>query len=498
LGDDLTRRDLIRTGGAGAAGLTLLGAAGCDKDDEASGRTTTARPAQAPAGALNVVVVVMDSLRTDHVYGPRARTPAMNKVAGEGLRFTRAFPEGMPTIPARRAIMAGRRTYPFRGWHPYRDLPPQPGWAPVGSDGAMWTEVLRQSGWTTGYITDNPHLLLGVHKRFRAKFDRVELVDGQVPLRRKPRRKVSKAQVNHHLPPVLRGSRAEPRMAAYLAANPRDRREEDFLAARVFREGMGWIEWARTQQPFALVIDSFDAHEPWDAPRRIKDLYGRPGAPLEPIQPFATPAAKYRSLELTQGILRRMRQLYAAEVTLVDTWLGHFLDRLANLGLAENTLLVLISDHGVLLGEYGWVGKRYSEIHTELSHVPFIIRHPSGKAKGQASKYWASTHDVGPTVLSALGQEAPGHMNGADLTPLLDGRAPSQSRTYRTAAYNDHVAARDGRWLLISDNRGADKRLYSLGNEGADVARRHPQQVRRLWRYVLKDAGGKDLPRFKV
>jgi arylsulfatase A-like enzyme len=496
LREKLTRRDLIQAGGAGAAGITLLGAAGCDKDDQASGQTTFKRR-PAPPGALNVVVVVMDSLRADHVYGPRARTPTMNKVAKEALRFTRAYPEGMPTIPARRAIMAGRRTFPFRGWKPQKQLPPQPGWSPVGDDGKTWTEVLREQGWTTGYITDNPHLLLGVHKRFRRTFDRVELVDGQSPLRFKPKRKVSAAEVARHLPPSLRGSRAEPRIAAYLAANPRDRREEDFLAARVFRNGMNWIEWASARQPFALVIDSFDAHEPWDAPRRIKDLYGPASAPLEPIQPFPTPSAKYRSLDLSAGILRRMRQLYAAEVTLVDAWLGHFLDRLANLGLAENTLVVLISDHGVLLGEYGWVGKRFDEIHEELSHVPFLIRHPERKAAGQASRYYASTHDIGPTVLSALGQEAPGHMDGVDLSPLLDGRKPGRARTYRTASYNDHVAASDGRWLLISDNQGRRKRLYATSNEGADVARSYPQHVSRLWGYVKRDAGPKGLPDFK-
>jgi arylsulfatase A-like enzyme len=492
----LTRRDLIQAGGAGAAGLALVGAAGCDKDDEASGQSAFERQ-QAPAGAMNVVVVVMDSLRADHVYGPRARTPTINKFAKEGLHFTRAYPEGMPTIPARRAIMAGRRTFPFQGWHPYRDLPPQPGWEPVGSDGKTWTEVLRENGWTTGYVTDNPHLLLGIHKRFRRTFDRVELVDGQVPLRRKPKRKVSRAEVARHLPPSLRGSRAEPRMAAYLAANPRDRREEDFLAARVFRNGINWIEWAAARQPFALVIDSFDAHEPWDAPRRIKDLYGPPSARLEPIQPFPTPSAKYAALDLNQGVLRRMRQLYAAEVTLVDAWLGHFLDRLANLGLAQNTLVVLISDHGVLLGEYGWVGKRYDEIHEELSHVPFLIRHPAGKAAGQASRYFASTHDIGPTVLAALGQETPGHMDGADLTPLLDGRPPAQARTYHTASYNDHVASSDGRWRLIADNQGRRKRLYSLRNERLNVASSYQRHVNRLWGYVKRDAGPKGLPNFK-
>ena len=497
MADELTRRDVLRAGGAGAAGLTVLGAAGCDKEDQASGQTREVKLGQAPVGALNVVVVVMDSLRTDHVYGSRARTPTFDKLRQEGLAFTRAFPEGMPTIPARRAIMSGRRTFPFRGWHPYRDLPAQPGWAPVDGDGKMWTEVLREHGWTTGYITDNPHMLLGVHKRFRGKFDRVELVDGQVPARRKPARTTSEAELNSVMPPSLRSSRAAPRMAAYLAMNPRDRPEEEYLAAKVFRGGMDWIDWARPRQPFALVIDSFDAHEPWDAPTRLRDLYGPASLALEPIQPFATPAAKYRSLGLTQDLLRRMRQLYAAEVSLVDTWLGRFLDRLANLGLAENTLVMLISDHGVLLGEYGWVGKRYSEIHTQLSHVPLVIRHPAGKAKGRRSGYWASTHDVGPTVLSALGYDAPRHMNGADLSPLLDGKQPGQRRTYRTASYNDHVAARDGSWVLISDNQGRDKRLYSLRNESANVAARNPAQVRRLWGCIERDAGPKGLPKFK-
>ena len=102
-----------------------------------------------------------------------------------------------------------------------------------------------------------------------------------------------------------------------------------------------------------------------------------------------------------------MAHLYAAEVTLVDRWLGRLLARLAGSGMDDNTLVVAISDHGVLLGEYGWVGKRYSEMHQPLCHVPFVIRHPAGKAKGRASRYFASTHDVGPTVLGALGYDRP-------------------------------------------------------------------------------------------
>ena len=101
---------MIRAGGAGAAGLTLFGAAGCDSDNEAAGKEV--KLGRAPVGAMNVVVVVMDSLRADHIYGRGAQTPTWNKAFKESLRFTRAFPEAMPTIPARRSVMSGKRIYP--------------------------------------------------------------------------------------------------------------------------------------------------------------------------------------------------------------------------------------------------------------------------------------------------------------------------------------------------------------------------------------------------
>ena len=480
----VSRRELLRAGGAGALGYATLGLSGA--------------AAQNPA-RMNVVVVVMDSLRADHVYGSRARTSAWDRLGRQGVRFLNAHPEGMPTIPARRSIMSGRRVYPFRGWHPWPNLPPQPGWEPVGIDGEMWTVTLGKAGWTTGYVTDNPHLLEPVHKRFRSKFDRIELIEGQVPGRHRGSQRVSRRDHDHHLPKSLRGTRAEPRMKAYLAWNRPGRDEQDYNAAKVFRNGIDWIEWARTRQPFALVVDSFDAHEPWDAPRRLIDMYGDPNPHgVEPIQPFATPAGKASELQLTQRLLRRMRQLYAAEVTMVDVWLGRFLDRLENLGLAQNTLVVLVSDHGVLLGERGWVGKRYSEMHEELTHVPMAMRHPAGKAAGRASNYFASPHDVGPTVLSELGVDAPHGMNGADLSPLFDGRPPSRKRTYRTAAYNTYVSASDGRWLLIAGNHREELRLYDRKTdryERHNIAHRHPDKVRELWGKILHDAGGR-LPRF--
>ena len=101
--------------------------------------------------------------------------------------------------------------------------------------------------------------------------------------------------------------------------------------------------------------------------------------------------------------------------------------------------------------------------------------------------------------LAAAGVGAPGHMNGVDLSPLFDGKRPAKKRGYRTASYNTHVSAGDDRWLLIAGNQREELRLYDRKadpGEGRNVAKRHPQQVHRLWNLILRDAGPKGLPRF--
>ena len=108
------------------------------------------------------------------------------------------------------------------------------------------------------------------------------------------------------------------------------------------------LEAARELQPFFMVVDSYDVHEPWDPPKKYVDLYDDGYNGPEPYLP------SYGSSDyLTGRQLERMRALYAAEVTMVDTWLGRFLEKAADLRLDENTLFILLSDHGVMLGEHG-------------------------------------------------------------------------------------------------------------------------------------------------
>jgi arylsulfatase A-like enzyme len=159
---------------------------------------------------------------------------------------------------------------------------------------------------------------------------------------------------------------------------------------------------------------------------------------------------------------------------------------------------VMLSDHGVLLGERDIIGKSHSNLHRELWKVPFMIRHPERKGDGTTSDYVASTHDVATTLLGAAGLRAPPVMEGEDLTVLFEGGQP-KPRTYFTSALKDHVCAFDDDWLLMCNNQGQEQiKLFDRRadpRELRDVAPRHPDQVKRLWNKILDDAGG-PLPRF--
>ena len=129
----------------------------------------------------------------------------------------------------------------------------------------------------------------------------------------------------------------------------------------------------------------------------------------------------------------------------------------------------------------------------EIHSVPYMIRHPAGKRAGETSDYFVSTHDVAPTILSFQGLTVPGKMDGEDLTVMFDGADPPE-RDHWTTAYSANVAAGDGRWLLIADNQGKERRLFDTEedpDEENDVADDHPDVVDRLWQNISTTRAGR-------
>jgi arylsulfatase A-like enzyme len=482
--NSLTRKEFLQVAAAGAGVMTLLGASA------AAAGCSTVREGE----KMNVIVVVVDSLRKDHIgaYGNRwIKTPNLDALAKESLRFEQAHPESLPTIPARRAIHTGMRTFPFRDREPQKGLRFQPyGWQRIPEEQTTLTEILEPEGYNTTLVTDT-YLQWLPSMNFHRGFGLYHWIRGQErdfyqPTSLAPREKLKEALVT--------GSEMG-KLRQHFANTAGHKNEEDWFAPKVFLQAAKLLEAvSQERKPFFFVVDCFDPHEPWDPPEEYVSLYDDGYQGAEPFVPV------YGSSDyLTERQLERMRARYSAEVTMMDRWLGHLLDKMEELNLFENTLLMLLADHGHALGEHGYVGKPFNALYPELIDVPFLIRHPEGKRMGEASDFYASTHDVAPTVLGFLGIEPRQPMQGQDLTVLLDGGEPQEERPHFTLGYNHYSWTRDERYVLISRNDGEEAKLYDLREDPEmreNKAKERPDVVRRMYGYIVEDAGGKPPPTY--
>jgi arylsulfatase A-like enzyme len=407
---------------------------------------------------FNLIVVMVDSLRQDHLgaYGNRVvRTPAMDQLAHQSLVFERAFPEGLPTVPARRALFTGRRSFPSLDWHPWKGEPVRlRGWQPLRDSDITLAEILRAHGYVCGLVADCHHLFKpGMN--FTRGFHAYTHIRGQVsdPFKSGP---VPAELVRRYAFPEL-DEWTRTRVLQYLRNNHWRQREEDFFPARVFGAAAEWLAENRTHERLFLWVDCFDPHEPYDPPQSYVDLYDPGYAGREFICP-----REGDSSYLSAAELNHCRALYAGEVSLVDAWLGWFLDRVRDLGLWDDTVVLFLSDHGHPLGEHGIISKVPWAIYPELVNVPFMIRIPGRTTSGR-TRAMVQFHDVAPTLLEVLGVPAPeGYaFGGQSFVEALTPGGPSP-RQHIVCGYHENALVLDDRWAYVFTQEESLRRLYDL------------------------------------
>ena len=160
---------------------------------------------------------------------------------------------------------------------------------------------------------------------------------------------------------------------------------------------------------------------------------------------------------------------------MTDHWLGVFLERLGWLGLESNTVIALVADHGILLGDHGWTGKVAAMLHPPLTHVPFILVDPAGGRHGETSDRLAQTHDIGPTLLSIAGVRPPRGMDGLDLRARR--RPPPRLRRVRKLALRAH--GRDRLRLVEPRSRPAPLRPRPRSGRAPQPRPAAPEEDRR-------------------
>lgn len=438
---------------------------------------------------MNVVLIVFDTLRKDHIgtYGNSwIKTPNLDALAKESIIFENAHPESLPTIPFRRSTHTGIRTFPFEQYQPRKgEIVQAYGWEPIPESQTTISEILQRNGYTTVFITDNYHYFKP-SMNFHRGYSQWQLIRGQEVDPYKTAPKPNPKQLERHIPQSGECKHMMTILPQYLTNIANRKSEEDYFTPQVFNAATKWMEENKGEEKFFLFIDSFDPHEPWDPPKKYRDLYYPNYTGREVITP------NYSSVDyLTPDELRYMKACYAGEITMVDTWLGKFLEKMRELDFLDKSLVILVADHGHQLGEHNLTGKVPRGLYPELMDIPLFIRHPDEFKKGKRVHSYVYNHDIVPTILQFLGIELP-KTDGNELWSLIDGE--KEGRSYATSGFNGYVWTEDREFAYISNYSRSEEYLYDLKkdpNQTRNIAEENRDVADAMFHRILKDAGGK-------
>jgi arylsulfatase A-like enzyme len=444
---------------------------------------------------MNVILVIFDSLRKDcvGVYGSPpwgdVYTPHLDAFAAQSLRMTSVYPESLPTLPARRAIYTGQRVYPFRNsdFRLKGDFVGAPGWGPIPEEQATLAEMLQEAGYRTGLIADLYHMFKPSKNYWRG-FDQWKFLRGQEqdPARSGPR--LTEEDIEHWLPEQMHG-RGQGRIEFIQRCimNTLDwRHEEDYFSPRVLREAGLWLEENQDADRFFLTVESFDPHEPWLVPPHYLRMYQKDDSHEQVISAYGDVS------NLDPTLIARTQANYSAEVTMADRWFGHFMETLRVLGLLDNTMVVVSSDHGHSVGDRGYMGKRGYPSTPEVYDVPLMIRLPGAEHAGKTSGILVQHHDIAELLLDAAGVEPPEPIDGVSfLSAALNG--DQGQRDHVTVGWGGAVTVITRRWWLNCKVDGNGVLLHDLEADdpfAVNCADEHVDIVDQLFTQAVEDAGG--------
>ena len=446
---------------------------------------------------FNLIVVCLDTFRADLVGSDEklgwVKTPNLNKLAKESVVFKQAYGEAQPTLQMRRAFFTGRRSFPWRYnfdrrgvWHHAA------GWHKIPPDQPTLAEVLLEYGYYTGLISDVYHMFKPT-LNFTRGFVTYEFIRGQESDNWKPGNvKMVKDKLSKY---VKDSENAPPVLIQYLLNTLDREKEEDYFAPKVFKTAIEWLEKSVDNQPFFLWVDSFDPHEPWDPPREYADLYYPNYNGIEYI--LGRPPE-----DATPEEIERTKALYFGEVTLVDKWFGLFLEKITELGLWDNTILMVVSDHGTELMDHGHFGKSPRELHPFNTRILWIIRHPEGP-KGRKIEAFVQSHDLFPTALHLLDIPSP-QVDGENIWPLVTGEK-EKIRDYivigwagwRIGPAGGRASVRTKEWnYIVTIDKPDEGELYHLPEdpeEKNNVVKEYPEVAKKL-REKVEALIGQKLP----
>ena len=388
---------------------------------------------------MKAIMVMFDSLNRHMLQpygGDWAQTPNFQRLARRSVTFDNAYIGSMPCMPARRELHTGRYNFLHRSWGPLEPF-----------DDSM-PQILNDNKIHSHLVTDHYHYWEDGGATYHNRFSTFELVRGQ--------------EGDHWKGEVVDGSTAKPgdesRTHALLQdqINRRYITEESAMPqAQTFALGMDFIRKNRDVDNWYLQIETFDPHEPFFTQEQWKALY--PHHYEGPL--FDWP--DYAPVTEPPEVVQHLRYEYAALMSMCDHYLGKVLDLMDELDLWDDTLLIVNTDHGFLLGEHDWWAKLHMPWYNELANIPLFIWDPRAQAADQRRGSLVQTIDLPATILEYFDIERPPDMQGLPLRDtIVDDSAVREAALY--GVHGGHVNVTDGRYVYMrAAEREDGKPLYN-------------------------------------
>ena len=373
---------------------------------------------------MKAVMVMYDTLRLDVLpcyEGKQIELPNFQRLAEHTTVFDNSYVCSLPCMPARRELHTGRANFLHREWGPLEPF-----------DDSM-PELLKQSGIYTRIVTDHQHYVEDGGGSYLPRFSTWECNRGQegdpwIGDLRVQDRSVESPHSLYTLRKVHPWSwdkfseeeKRQGRLGTNAAMQDLANREAtpnkaDFPQTKTFNQGCDFIEKYCANDNWYLQIETFDPHEPFRAP---DDHIARIFDP-DNVSALDWPAYCPVAPEDTEEVIQDIRKKYLALVSFCDESLGRVLDLFDKYDMWKDTMLIVNTDHGYLLGEHGWWSKLMMPDYQEIAHTPLFIWDPRSKIQGVRRKSLVQTIDLAPTILDFFGVDIPKDMEGKPLKNVI-------------------------------------------------------------------------------
>ena len=430
---------------------------------------------------MNIIHIISDTFRRDNlaIYGGKGYTPSLNAFAEKCVVFDKAYVCSYPTVPIRGDLVTGQVGICRRGWEPLeRNVP-------------VIANALTDAGVVSMMIADTPHHINNGFFYNRG-FTGWKWIRGQEGdcLETHPYDYESQEALQYRAYTRTHPSRLPSGLGNHLKNTAFRQTEADTFVAQTMQTACDWLERNYRHENFYLMVDTFDPHEPWDAPEwYLKRFDSSDYDGPEPIYP------PYGPNLMNARETERLNALYRAEASLVDNWIGQFLRKIDYMGLMENTMVIFMADHGFLLGEHGLLAKNLS-MYEEIIHIPLLVYHPD--VAPRHTNALTSIADIPATVIDVFGAERGGQVEGNSLLPAIVGDTDT-GREYAVThgawvggwspdGGSPHGNITDGTWSLLLENQGGPKHLFHLPSDPEQMQNRFESdtaEARRLYQAFL-------------